>query len=197
MREITQDNLKDLTFDGIVVSVPRENVDIGGAHDDISFIFECAYYSKGKHGYPDAGSGSVNYGECSFYSAWYNDKDYLPNGLCFNSTSRFSIEEKFAHMDKYHYYKFENMEEFCKWYLDYKNSKRSNVQLSIRNTSLKMTRREKYSEIIDLLNLWDSLKLACTKLREESSFIKDRDALKLIKSAEDKLNTWLDEEVDF
>jgi hypothetical protein len=112
MIEITKENYKDIKFDGIIVSVPY-NIQ-PGQHDDISLIFECAYYTKGEHGYPHPGRGADN---SSFYSVWYNDKEYLPNGLFFNGTSRFTLNYKFSHWDNYKYYKFKDMEEFCTWYL--------------------------------------------------------------------------------
>lgn len=114
MKEITQDNYKDLKFDGIVVRVP--NKVLQNPYDNISFIFECAYYSNSKHGYPKKGD---NPDESSFYSAWYND-DYLPRGLMFNSTSRFTLDNTFKYWDVYNHYKFKDMEEFCTWYLQQK-----------------------------------------------------------------------------
>ena len=114
MREITEENLHDLTFDGIIVSVPKNIRE--GQHQDISFIFECSYFSEGKHGYPNKGH---NPNKSSFFSVAYNSQ-YLPLGFCFNCTSRFTLENSFR-FDSYSYYKFLNLEEFCLWYLQRKN----------------------------------------------------------------------------
>lgn len=106
MLEITKDNYKDITFDGIIIGVDKRNT------FQFCFVFECAYYSKGKHGYPKQGRKPDN---SSFYSAFYNDT-YLPNGLMFNATSRFTLEDKFR-FEACDYYKFDDMAEFCTWYL--------------------------------------------------------------------------------
>lgn len=166
MVEITEENLNDLKFDGIIVEVPKcKQPD--GAHNDISFIFECAYYSQGKHGYSEKG---VNPNNSAFFSIAYNHF-YLPKGLFFNSTSRLTLEGAFHYKDRYRYYKFENMEEFCKWYLDYikpQEQKTWSQEKCGTNTpptcvpenpsvgnKKKQTRREKYKDILTILELND------------------------------------------
>lgn len=116
MIKITEQDLENLQFDGIIVGVPIiENIK-EGQHDDISFIVECNYYTNGKHGYPEPGNGCNN---SSFYHVCYNT-DSLENGLWMNATSRFTIEHSFR-FDSYNYYKFKDMVEFCTWYLQNKN----------------------------------------------------------------------------
>ena len=100
MRKLTKEDLQDLQFDGIIVSVPRDIVE--GQHDDISFIVECNYYTNGKHGYKEPGYGADN---SSFYHVAYN-VDNLHNGLWMNATSRFTIDYIFA-FESYDYYKFD------------------------------------------------------------------------------------------
>ena len=112
MRKLFKEDLQDLKFDGIIVGVPIiENIK-EGQHDDISFIVECNYYTNGKHGYEEPGYGADN---SSFYHVAYN-MNCLPNGLWINATSRFTIEHSFR-FDSYDYYKFDDMEEFCIWFL--------------------------------------------------------------------------------
>lgn len=111
MLEITKENYKDITFDGIIIGVDKRNT------FEFCFVFECAYHSKGKNGYPKQGRKPDN---SSFYSAFYNDT-YLPNGLMFNATSRFTIEDKFR-FEACNYYKFDDMQEFCTWYLQQKGA---------------------------------------------------------------------------
>lgn len=112
MKKLVKEDLQDLKFDGIIVGVPIiENIK-EGQHDDISFIVECNYYTNGKHGYKEPGCGCDN---SSFYHVAYN-MSCLPNGLWMNATSRFTIEHSFR-FDSYNYYKFDDMAEFCKWYL--------------------------------------------------------------------------------
>lgn len=114
MKKLTKQDLPDLQFEGIIVSVPRDIQE--GQHDDISFIVECNYYTNGKHGYKEPGYGADN---SSFYHVAYN-MDCLRNGLWMNATSRFTIEHSFR-FDSYDYYKFDDMEEFCTWYLQQKD----------------------------------------------------------------------------
>lgn len=109
MIEITKDNYKDLKFNGVVVSVDKL-----GFKEDITIHFECAYYSKGKYGYPKRGQGEDN---SSFYRISYNT-DYLPKGFFFNHTSRLTHDMEFEmFFDYFNFYKFDDMKEFCEWYL--------------------------------------------------------------------------------
>lgn len=116
MYEITKDNYKDIDFNGVIISVPRERL----KHEltqDFCLHFECAYYTKGEHGYKEPGYSPDN---SSFFSIWYGDED-MPNGFGFNSTSRLPWDEKYLHFNNVRYYKFKDMEEFCTWYLQNKN----------------------------------------------------------------------------
>ena len=134
MRKLSKEDLQDLQFDGIIVGVPIiENIK-EGQHDDISFIVECNYYTNGKHGYKEPGYGCDN---SSFYHVAYN-MSCLPNGLWMNATSRFTIEHSFR-FDSYDYYKFENMIEFCKWYLNGEGYKCERPQTkATKNTYVKV-----------------------------------------------------------
>ena len=115
MYEITKDNYKDVDFDGVIISVPRQHLK-DELTQDFSLHFECAYYTEGKHGYKTTGH---NPDKSSFFSVWYGDED-MPNGFGFNSTSRLPWDEKYLYFDNVRYYKFEDMEEFCQWYLQQK-----------------------------------------------------------------------------
>lgn len=116
MYKIQPEDLENLKFDGIIVGVPIMEKIKEGQHDDISFIVECNYYTNGKHGYKEPGYGCDN---SSFYHVAYN-MSCLPNGLWMNATSRFTIEHSFR-FDSYDYYKFDDMEEFCIWFLQRSN----------------------------------------------------------------------------
>lgn len=113
MLKITKENLKDLKFDGVIIGVPSY-VEVD-QHKDIIFKTECSYFSNGEHGYQAKGQGAD---ESSFYSVYYNTES-LPNGLTFNATTRLTLENSFQ-FNSYDYYKFEDMKEFCEWYLQHK-----------------------------------------------------------------------------
>lgn len=112
MIEITKDNYKDIDFNGVIISVPREHLK-EELTQDFCLHFECAYYTKGEHGYKEPGYSP---GNSSFFSIWYGDND-MPNGFGFNSTSRLPWDEEYMHFNNVRYYKFEDMKEFCFWYL--------------------------------------------------------------------------------
>ena len=76
MRKITEKEFDNIDFKGIIVGIPKNpELDF-----EFSINFECAYYTKGHHGYPERGSHPDN---SSFFSIYYNDKDYLPNGFIY------------------------------------------------------------------------------------------------------------------
>ena len=115
MIEITKENYKDIDFNGVIISVPREHLK-NELTQDFSLHFECAYYTKGEHGYKTSGH---NPDRSSFFIIWYGDED-MPNGFGFNSTSRLPWDEKYLHFNNVRYYKFKDMSEFCEWYLQQK-----------------------------------------------------------------------------
>lgn len=116
MIEITKDNYKDIDFNGVIISVPREHLK-EELTQDFCLHFECAYYTKGEHGYKECGHLPSR---SSFFSIWYGDED-MPNGFGFNSTSRLPWDEKYLHFNNVRYYKFKDMVEFCAWYLQQKD----------------------------------------------------------------------------
>lgn len=121
MLKITRDNIQELDLNGIVIGVPKDEF----PSYEFTFVTECAYLTKGKHGYPEQGYHPDN---SSFYHIVYNMEDGLNNGLWMNCTSRFTLEDSFRF--KYcNYYKFDNMKEFCEWYLS-QNSKTNNIKQS-------------------------------------------------------------------
>ena len=138
MNKIQPEDLENLKFDGIIVGVPIMEKIKEGQHNDISFIIECSYYTNGKHGYPEPGSGCDN---SSFYHVAYN-MNCLPNGLWMNATSRFTIEHSFR-FDSYDYYKFDNMEEFCFWYLKRCDNRNEDDILFTRISKLPLQEDEK------------------------------------------------------
>lgn len=138
MEEITKENLSDLKFDGIIVAVNNST-------NKLSFVFECAFYSKGKHGYPKRGSKPD---VSSFYTVSY-DHEYLPNGLFFNSTSRLDFCNRF-NFDVCTYYKFSNLKEFCSWYLEQNDANKEVKHVCSCNKPQK--RKDKYADVLKLID---------------------------------------------
>lgn len=94
MKQITKDNLKDLEFNGIVVGLPSY-VEID-QHKDLIFI---------------------TIDDKQTFLILYNN-NYLPKGLTVTKESKL---EKCFKFNSYDYYQFENMIEFCTWYLQKQN----------------------------------------------------------------------------
>lgn len=114
MRKITEKEFDNIDFKGIIVGIPKNpELDF-----EFSINFECAYYTKGHHGYSERGSHPDN---SSFFSIYYND-NYLPNGFFFNASSRLPWTKEYHYLNNVDYYKFDDMEEFCKWYLERKQN---------------------------------------------------------------------------
>lgn len=142
MERITEQDLKNLKFDGIIVGVPYDIKD--GQHNDIKFIAECNYYTNGEHGYKEKGHGAD---VSSFYQIAYNTNS-LPNGLWMNATSRFTIDHVFR-FDSYKYFKFKDLTEFCNWYLQ----QNAHVELSKPfNEPEPITKKQKYKDIMKLID---------------------------------------------
>ena len=105
MREITEQNYKDLeyNFDGIVVAYPKVDLYFNA---EFYFIKQKIDYETDKRYYTMSG---------------YNGEDCTCNGISFDSFET-RIENVFNCFSQMNYYQFENMKEFCEWYLhkDYK-----------------------------------------------------------------------------
>ena len=183
MIKVTEENVKDITFDGIIVQVPKSQCHIDM---ELGFVVECSYRTKGRHGYPKSGQ---NPDDSSFYTIYYND-GYLPNGLQFNSTSRFNLEHTFGHMDLVDYYKFDNMEEFCEWYL---NNNNPNNKKGKRRELLRDVMR--YVDYNDRIN---SLRELQTQYRHNEGMVSPECytyiACQLQNTIND-LHNWLDEDI--
>lgn len=164
MVEITEENLNDLKFDGIVIKAYSDG--------NIQFVFECAWRTDGKRSYIKAGQCESH--DSSFYSLSYDPKsEYCNKGVYFNSSTRLSFNLMFEDFNKrsYKLYKFDTMEEFCKWYLDYikpQEQKTWSQEKCGTNTpptcipekpsvgnKKKQARREKYKDILTILELND------------------------------------------
>lgn len=200
MIKITEDNLKDLDLNGIVIGVPKEKF----PGYEFCFITECSYWTKGKHGYPEAGHHPDN---SSFYHITYNLEDYLNHGLFMNSTTRLTIEDAF-HFEYANYYKFEDMKEFCRWYLQQGNVTSTDELI---NSMWKMSdeiqqlrhENEKLKEATEgLLKVQYALADSCKKYRsalEEIKVISDNYNLtvnKRRKQIADKINEVIGEDTE-
>jgi hypothetical protein len=173
MIKILKSDLDTLSFDGIVVGIPK--TELPDRHNDISFVVECNFYTNGKHGYKEPGFGCDT---SSFYHVCYN-MDNLPNGLWMNSTSRFTIEQTF-NFEYYNYYKFDNMLEFCNWYVN-----NTDVNDNGKAIPKKQKRRYKYASIVDYIERYVKLALSS---REPNITISQ------LKPLYDNVENWLDTE---
>ena len=176
MKKIQKEDLESLDFAGIIIGVPSY-VEID-QHKDILFKI----------------SSGVEEDKHVYYSVCYN-ADYLPNGLSlFNKIEE--DKEKLFKFDSYDYYKFDNMTEFCQWYLQKQQiSTTSNFIPEETKTGLK--RKDKLKEIRDyvqqVLNI-EYYKNFCVFNNSEDKAMREfarsrADALK------QKLVDWLEEEV--
>ena len=118
MKKITEKDFDKTNFKGVIIGIPK-NPELDW---EFSINFECAYYSRGLHGYPESGRNPDN---SSFFTIFYDAKEYLPNGFFYNSTSRLPWEKKYHYLNNVDYYKFDSMTEFCEWYLKRKQKHES------------------------------------------------------------------------
>ena len=192
MLEITKDNYKDIDFNGVIISVPREHLK-GELNHDFCLNFECAYYTQGKYGYKERG---YHPDKSSFYKIWYGGDD-IPNGFGFNSTSRLPWDEEYMYFNNVRYYKFKDMEEFCTWYLQQKGAEiwtcsgelKGKVQEITSTQPLPKTRRiDRLSEVMQYLDKTNKIKELTQEVIRGSS-------TEELNTAVEDLNNWLEEEV--
>lgn len=179
MEKITKENLSDLKFDGIIVEVNNST-------NKLSFVFECAFYSKGKRGYPERGSKPD---VSSFYTASY-DHEYLPNGLFFNSTSRLDFCSRF-NFDMCTYYKFSSLKEFCLWYLKQNDAKKEVKHACSCNKHQK--RKDKYADVLKLIDF----KLKLSQLDFDIQAAEERDDISWYRIIEREYNSIKQQLSDF
>lgn len=100
MKEITGNNYKDLefNFDGIVVGVPKVDLYFNA---DLYFIKQKIDYDTDKRYYITCG---------------YNQEDETCNGLAPDRLET-NIENTFNCFSQMNYYQFDDLKEFCEWYL--------------------------------------------------------------------------------
>lgn len=100
MKEITEQNCKDLefNFDGIVVAYPKVDLYFNA---EFYFIKQKIDYDTDKRTYTMSG---------------YNQEDCTGNGISFDGVET-RIENVFNCFSQMNYYQFENMQEFCEWYI--------------------------------------------------------------------------------
>ena len=100
MREITEQNYKNLeyNFEGIVVAYPKVDLYFNA---EFYFIKQKIDYETDKRYYTMSG---------------YNGEDCTCNGISFDGFET-RIENVFNCFSQMNYYQFENMKEFCEWYI--------------------------------------------------------------------------------
>ena len=115
---------------------------------------------------------------------------YYYAGLQFNSTSRFNLEHTFGHMDLVDYYKFDNMEEFCEWYL---NNKKPSKQKDKRRELLRDVIR--YVDYNDRIN---SLRELQTQYKHNEGMVSPECYTYIAYQLQNTINdlrNWLDEDI--
>ena len=101
MLKITEENIASISFEGIWVSEPKFNfkgTNYEGVHEDIAFISE--------------------FGN-ELHFVYYNDQ-YFSHGLYIAPYVPKRMADLKRLMDRFNFYRFDDMEEFCKWYLKQK-----------------------------------------------------------------------------
>ena len=100
MKEITQDNYKDLEFNfhGIVIAYPKIDLYF---NSEFYFIKQKIDYDTNKRYYITCG---------------YDEEDKTCSGLAPDRLET-NIENAFNCWSQLNYYQFENMKEFCEWYI--------------------------------------------------------------------------------
>lgn len=176
MKKIQKEDLESLDFNGIIIGVPSY-VEID-QHKDILFKISFGV-EEDKHVY---------------YSVCYN-ADYLPNGLTlYNKVEE--NKEKLFKFDSYDYYKFDNMSEFCQWYLQ-KQKEPVNLNSFVDDFPTGLKRKDKLKEIRDYVQQVLNIEY----YKNFSIFNKDEDnamkefARSRAEALKQQLVDWLEEEV--
>jgi len=174
MIKITQEDLKELTFDGIIVGVPSY-VEVD-QHKDILFKI------------------TSNEDKSAFYSIYYNP-DSLPKGLSMATQS--NELTKIFRFDSYDYFKFEDMIEFCTWYLQRQNKSIEPEVPSVVKPMLPIKRKDKLKEVRDYVQ--QVLNIEYYKNFSIFTKNKDKETVELAENMAEKLKqnlvAWLEEEV--
>lgn len=117
MKEITQDNYKDLEFNfhGIVIAYPKVDLYF---NSEFYFIKQKIDYDTNKRYYITCG---------------YNEEDQTCEGLAPDRLET-NIENAFNCWSQMNYYQFENMKEFCEWYLHKDDKLHQAVKQFVKDT---------------------------------------------------------------
>ena len=117
MKEITEQNYKNLefNFDGIVVAYPKVDLYFNA---EFYFIKQKIDYKTDKRYYIMSG---------------YNEEDCTCSGLS-PDRLKTNIENVFNCFSQMNYYQFENMKEFCEWYLHKDDRIKESIDKFIKET---------------------------------------------------------------
>ena len=117
MKEITEQNYKDLefNFDGIVIAYPKVDLYFNA---EFYFIKQKIDYKTDKRYYIMSG---------------YNEEDCTCNGLS-PDRLKTNIENVFNCFSQMNYYQFDNMQEFCEWYIHKDDKLNESIEDFIKKT---------------------------------------------------------------
>lgn len=180
MKELTEENYNYLTpnFEGIIVSIPTT---IG---------YNADLYIYGNKINED------NKLEISCMA--YNMEDGAINGFSYVGNTNFqSIFRDFKYMK---HYEFENLSEFCNWYLHKDDKLHESIDNFIKDTQKfyskpKMTRREKYQDVLKLFMYQYELMELQTTLDMAEGYWDKQEAQDRLEQKQEEFENWLDEEV--
>lgn len=114
MKEITENTkLSEYEFEGIIVSIPK-----------IDLYANAEFYVYGMH------INIVN--ERVYNMIPYNMEDGMING--FGTSYNIQFEDIFKDFEHYRYYQFENMKEFCEWYLHKDDKLHQSIEQFVEDT---------------------------------------------------------------
>ena len=181
MKEITEQNYKHLefNFDGIVIAYPKVDLYFNA---EFYFIKQKIDYDTDKRTYTMSG---------------YNQEDCTCNGISFDGVET-RIENVFNCFSQMNYYQFENMEEFCEWYLHKDDKIKESIKEFMESTNkfyTKQTKREQLKDVLRLLELRDMKANTLEMLTDKMDNSKREYLLKQLERDEKRIEDFLNGEV--
>ena len=180
MKEITEQNYKDLeyNFEGIVIAYPKVDLYFNA---EFYFIKQKIDYDTDKRTYTMSG---------------YNQEDQTCNGLAPDRLET-RIENVFNCFSQMNYYQFENMEEFCEWYLHKDDKIKESIKEFMESTNkfyTKQTKREQLKDVLKLLELRDIRQNTLDTIRNTKEISLKESLVKQLERDEKRIEDFLDEE---
>ena len=134
----------------------------------------------------------------------YNKEDGCINGFSANILNVDELELIFKDFDAYDFYLFDDLTDFCNWYLHKDDKLHESIDKFIKDTDkfytkTKPTRREKYKDIIELFKYQHELSNLENQLCEAeitNNISKIEDCKMLLEIGKENFSRWLDSEVE-